>query len=1153
MGGRQTSGRAGFTLIEVLTALAVLALLAALLVPSMAGFLDRSAQTARNNIARTLFMAAQSALTARYGRGVPFDASDAVLTPVQLSGISPAIDAAELAQNGGNIYALSLQKGAASGALYDLLSPYVGDKAALGNAILIEFNIKTGNVLACFYSDAQAAFSHGSSGYNVTQRGKDALKSAKVGYFAVEFTGKEYVSASIGDVAVRLADYTDPAGTADGVNGGHNYGLLTAECELPLALRDNYVYTLTLSSSDASVAGTDTLTFGGPSADADIALDDALRSASFEEALLHPIRFTPSGSISQRTVYAFCEERAGRTLLVIVLDSVDTNAAIKKNFPALGCGYLAATLTVTDGTETVEGVFDDPVHTLYGGKTQDGGAFTIASVRHLQNVRYRGNAAFVQTADVYAYTWAGALLSSFTPLCCETDVALGGTLGFSGVYDGGAHKIVDLAVSNAAYAGLFRKVLAGGAVRRIELAYDKVTGATMQGGTLAGGVAAENAGSILSCTVRGRIVSANGAAGGVAGENLSGGKIAYAFVAANVSARTAAGGVAGRSGGSVAYCEVGTASKKETGEVTGTPYFGARYPNDSYTYRFPDSRYAVSNDAFNIEAVTGTPNNAAGGIVGVIPAKTGHIIGCVNAAQVNARGGAAGGILGRSENAAQTDLIVSWCYNAGNVVGGSTASSGGRAGGVVGELSGQIKVCYNTGLVNVDAAESQYNADAFEVIETMASGSAPGLHYNPNDGKIKYLGGIIGFGTSTASVADCYSAAPAGDRYGGAFGLMNPSSTVARCYYLRNAHNTESSYYIRETGGTKLRSTGLTRLASPSLRNSSSRFSSGTFAEGTSAGEGPWAYTLPYFDMNVSGEYVCTLGENFHRTPWSVFVESYGDVALEDNASGDIFVRFWLLPNKADLWLSINEGRSDDEIDVLALSQANITSLKNATESRPATLTAGGYTFTGYSKTASAERRLMGYGREYVLKLHWPGSGGANALPAGSVTLKAYLYASGQSGSAYRYAESNRIDRLVQVVQGPGNDTTLLKMALNLSGGNPELRITVVYPDTNPLSTQTIVVGNGAYNSAPTGYYLSLYAYQKWQHFQGGAGTFPIYSDGSGTYYLVLNTDDLGWLVASFAAPNGFLTDARGRVLPFYIQVSANGETFVSPRYEDWP
>lgn len=76
----------GFTLIEIIVVIAIIGILAAILVPSMLGYVKKSKISQYNANAKTVFSGAQLAITDAYNIGVKFDAGDLYLNSVDGNG-----------------------------------------------------------------------------------------------------------------------------------------------------------------------------------------------------------------------------------------------------------------------------------------------------------------------------------------------------------------------------------------------------------------------------------------------------------------------------------------------------------------------------------------------------------------------------------------------------------------------------------------------------------------------------------------------------------------------------------------------------------------------------------------------------------------------------------------------------------------------------------------------------------------------------------------------------------------------------------------------------------------------------------------------------------------------------------------------------------
>ena len=138
-------------MIEIIAVLVILVLIAATGIPGVNAYIKKSEQQARMDNARTIFMAAQTALTqkylqdSRYGETVHSACIDHPETIWTLSARQQA-NADKLCY-----YAFGLKKGAPGNDLYDLLAPYLNDKSLLSGAILLEYNRETGNALCLLY------------------------------------------------------------------------------------------------------------------------------------------------------------------------------------------------------------------------------------------------------------------------------------------------------------------------------------------------------------------------------------------------------------------------------------------------------------------------------------------------------------------------------------------------------------------------------------------------------------------------------------------------------------------------------------------------------------------------------------------------------------------------------------------------------------------------------------------------------------------------------------------------------------------------------------------------------------------------------------------------------------------------------------------
>lgn len=1054
MNVRKRQWNRGFTLVEAITVLVIIAIMAAVAIPVAANFIERSEQNARNETARSIFMASQSALTVLYGNGQ-------TLTPdgtVDLAAIRPALDAKEVAQNNGNIGYLALRMDDSdrdSNALYRLIEPYIHDKIIFNHAILIEYNTLNGNVLSTFYSDRTQNLSYGGANYNVLERTVDMLKSHRTGYYGVEGTGRTETVREMGDVEVRLADYMgEEAGY--NINGGSNYGLLTVECMLPESRQEDYFYDITLKPQRGME---ETLRVYEKKTEGSISIEEAGKNLNLDTALQMPFEQTlPDGS--SRRLAMYLESRGTRQVLVLVLDAVYPGMSIHGNFPNIQPGSLVASFTASDGTHSKTANFQS-CHAYFAGESETAGGtvYSVASVRHLNNIRYRAGAVFMQIGDIKVEDYAEKPIL-WTPI---EDAASAMDPGFKGIYTGvdeaGEYTIYDLSVSGE-QAGLFLEISEGARVERVKLAYTDeyksayaaadetlqnryyihgkkaagtiaavnrgevvrcsvtegrvaaesgglsggVVGQNEKGtvemciaekiaveGQRAGGMAAENSGDILECTVKGAVtaVEKDGVAGGITGENAENGRVKGSFVAADVTAEKAAGGVAGLSRGTLEYCEVGTASAEVDGKgtVIGVPYYGANEDQSGYNYK-PDGG-GLDNNIFAVR-VTGS-EGLAGGIAGEMA--KGSMRYCVNAAAVTAGKGEAGGLAGKVGNGG---MGVQLCYNAGDALGARTA------GGIAAINDGKIDGNYNTGLVN---AKSVFNTDYGYGTYIFEQAPYPDA----------LSGGIVG--RNNNYLAHSYSAQYVGNVYGGAIGINK--GVIEDCAFLNNMHNL-TDLCLLDDGGNKGKVKGVTMMDSKTLRTYD--FGGAMWKNERESGVGPHEYVYPYFSPNSSE---CALSRDFHRTPYRSLLQDLAKVWIEEKEGDLLEVHFLARGRSFELLLETDQGGIVFPVDEASLSKCEQFAYQPGQTLSPNKSWVGQDPESGeyiavcpdYSVQLSYGdgNYLAGYRYEHVLQIRWPKDTQWEAmelLPEGAQKCQGFIYRYGESGTAGKLplAQSNEVE-----------------------------------------------------------------------------------------------------------------------------------------------
>jgi prepilin-type N-terminal cleavage/methylation domain len=886
----------GFTMVEIVVVLVIISIIAAIAIPNIVDYIAKASQEARMQTSRSVFYAAQNAVTDR----ISSEGKRAALNEIGYDGkvdLSAVKDKSGLTENTDNIVFLRTNKSDSdtvkkSSRVYALLNNYLTDSSVLDGTVTVEYNVTSGKVLSAFYSDADTGLVYDDSAvtdsggdYNANYRSLSNLRKGTMGYYSVNITASDSAADyQFTDGDIKLADYisySDPARnpTGNNINSGLNYGLLTLEYKLPDDY-SSYNYLVALSSTDKDAASV-TIQFGGDSQD---------KNADYwVKSSLGDMNGTITDAVQGANYGAYVEKNAAGNFLVIVMDTASQDWSISNNiYSKLGNGQISAQVTVMQGDFSATGNLysgNKPVYTYFGGvDTTDGTTYTVSSIRHLSNIRNTAvqNAVYQQTDDLYCRTFDNLPLT-FKPIGTYKDNEY-----FSGKYygsdDSENYKIYDLTMNNKTdETGLF--AFNYGTIDGITLDYQSgYNGSYITGsGYYVGGICAENYRNISRCSIlNGKIISetesigtgnvyratVDGCAstGGIAGlnsglYNAAGdeirGSITKCYVGSTVQAPTNVkcyvGGIAGMNYTEISHCEVGTA----LGGSGGRPYYGA---NLSGKYDYPSSckNNVISVSGFCAGGITGyntkgvyrwtTKGNEDGTYTNLTDGGT--ITYCVNAAEVDggtsiAKECGAGGIAGLMNGgySESNRSEIGYCYNAGNVNAASSLAVG-NAGGLVGSMG-------KTNLVILVWAYVHHSYNTGNVAVT--------VNYTKSGDTTSRAGGLVawcGFGV----VDNCYSAGSiplsnkarathTGDTFGG--GNVNDRLGI---YFTGD----EVYYLLPEANTSKMTSLWSSSIAAEDLKD----LNIGLKTSGNQSYKaGPFNYPYPY--INDSGP-----GSDSHRTPW---------------------------------------------------------------------------------------------------------------------------------------------------------------------------------------------------------------------------------------------------------------------------------------------
>ena len=339
------------------------------------------------------------------------------------------------------------------------------------------------------------------------------------------------------------------------------------------------------------------------------------------------------------------------------------------------CRIMAASLVIgmaAPGTIPAEETMDLPDLAVYETESETGmqseTEIDAAQKAEEDLAAHRAQQIVIKDADdleALALNCRVDTNSSDFDVILENDISLVGSSFaaipyFSGVFDGQGHTIRGISIrADGSEQGLFRHVGEGAVIRNLNVEGSIEPG---EDAVSVGGIAGENAGSILNCSFRGK-VRAKEDAGGIAGINTGSGLISSCISEGYVVAQHRAGGIAGQNSGSVITCS-------NLGEVNNEPMETAAQTKNTLTSNLAD---LTSFDVSSIRQEDYVDVLDIGGIAGY---SEGTISECKNSGIVGyARTGYnVGGIAGRSQG------FTDACTNEGQVSGRKDV------GGILGQL-----------------------------------------------------------------------------------------------------------------------------------------------------------------------------------------------------------------------------------------------------------------------------------------------------------------------------------------------------------------------------------------------------------------------------------------------------------------------------------
>ncbi|MEG2054891.1 MAG: prepilin-type N-terminal cleavage/methylation domain-containing protein [Clostridia bacterium] len=215
----------GFTLTELIAVMVIIAIFAAIAVPSLINYIKYGDYTRNADYAKTLFLSAQAGLTKLNSEGglesfildnkakikpVP----DFVLNYYKSLGANTKITLGNYPNNTLSYFELKMEDigkpGQTDNCLYKLLLPYVFDPSILNASICIEFNPKNGQVYSVFYTDKADSFQYLSDKdkntnkiINITPESSRVDLDTKMNY-AIGYYDSDIGEAAVGVSKLRI-------------------------------------------------------------------------------------------------------------------------------------------------------------------------------------------------------------------------------------------------------------------------------------------------------------------------------------------------------------------------------------------------------------------------------------------------------------------------------------------------------------------------------------------------------------------------------------------------------------------------------------------------------------------------------------------------------------------------------------------------------------------------------------------------------------------------------------------------------------------------------------------------------------------------------------------------------------------------------------
>lgn len=411
----------GFTLVECIVVLTILAILVTVSALGLAAYSRHSRFVKNNSYAETVFYAAQSSLNHYASSGQMQELKEYMLTGdgKENKVVSSMVEGLPQAYDG-RLYYLTIIPGVSeTEMLYRILDDYIYDKSILDAAITVEFDPAEGLVYSVCYSDMASAFYYGpavdngkTGAVSISSRELSVRRDRMIGYYSVDELSSQS-PASLGKPSLKEVELVNEEELYLRWSLKESFAALAQHLNYAIKLYDKDTKNLLLSMQ-VNTDGNNEILAADAFRGNQILCD--LTVYQYDEA------GTPQTvSLKDYPFYAYGKNGS----LYLVLDALDLQAAVDQKAgtdvwgsPAAGKDtYSITRLGIRPGSvyarvqasgtnyKTSSWKQSNIAHSYFSGETWQGTGvnYTLKNARHLFNIRF--SEAARESTDIRSVTY----------------------------------------------------------------------------------------------------------------------------------------------------------------------------------------------------------------------------------------------------------------------------------------------------------------------------------------------------------------------------------------------------------------------------------------------------------------------------------------------------------------------------------------------------------------------------------------------------------------------------------------------------------------------------------------------------------------------------------------------------------------------------